>query len=181
MKYRGWLPPRWLCAIGLRPRSISLLSKRLPLRLHYSGVLPPPLSLSLDFVSFSVGPFSLIGAFGLGVCTLAVCRGRACVCVHVHAPMLLFVLCTPLWPRGWAGMVCGCIRLIAGRGLSGEHREQRRVRLKRDGVEDDRETPRRKERQWDRSFLAPASKRTTVIPASPCARILIPSMNNGVP
>ena len=40
-------------------RSISLLSKRLPLRLHYFGALP-----------------RVIETFGPRVCTLAICRSR---------------------------------------------------------------------------------------------------------
>jgi hypothetical protein len=77
------------------------------------------------------GSLVLSGPLAQGVCTLAVCRvSRLCVRPRKRAyGGGRARVCARVCVRGRAGgCVCGCITLIAGRGLAGEHREQRRGR-----------------------------------------------------
>lgn len=104
----GWLYwPQWFCAIGLR--SISLLSKRLPLRLHYSGALSCYRGLWPGGMYPGRLPYPWLSL---------------CSSVYTRLWWLHVRLCAPTGDG--RGCVCGCITLIAGRGLSGEHREHRR-------------------------------------------------------
>lgn len=89
--------------VGCRGSISSMLSKRLPLRLHYSSselVLSGPLAQ---------GFYPILAAFF--------------VYIYIHT--------TDDGGWGWLrleGCVYGCITLIAGRGLSGEHRKREAAR-----------------------------------------------------
>lgn len=87
-KETGWLYwPRWFCAIGLRPT------------IYFAA---------LEEIAIASALLSrVIGAFGPGVCTLAVCRD--CACVRTRAYDGCICVCVRLCaPTGWAGV---CLRV----------------------------------------------------------------------